>query len=98
LYPWKDYRSHPAVEARDLFDGFAVAYARAKELQAEAWADQIIEIIDNEKLDPSDRRVKLDGRKWRMSKHAPLAYGDKLTVAGDPDALPIGKTSTRSTR
>ena len=32
------------------------------------------------------RRLKVDARKWYLSKLAPKKYGDRTTLAGDPDA------------
>lgn len=32
------------------------------------------------------RRLRVDARKWYLSKVLPKSYGDKLTVAGDPEA------------
>jgi hypothetical protein len=52
----------------------------------EEWSDEIVEISNNGELDPQDRRVRIDTKKWLMSKLAPRRYGDKLTVSGDPAA------------
>jgi hypothetical protein len=51
----------------------------------EAWSDQLVRIADNELLEPNDRRVRIDTRKWLMSKLHPGKYGDKVTVAGDAE-------------
>jgi|SRR5579872_4443994 len=83
---------------RDDRDGFAARYREARALLVERWADEIIEIADNDQFEPNDRRVKIDTRKWLMSKLAPRRYGDKLIHSGDPDnpilllhrAAPIG--------
>ena len=65
-------------------DGFGDKYARAREAQADHFVDEIIEIIDTEP-DPARARVRMDGRKWVAGKQAPRKYGDKTTVAGDPE-------------
>jgi len=44
-----------------------------------------LKIADDPRLEPNDRRVRLDTRKWSMSKLNPARYGDKVQVAGDPD-------------
>jgi hypothetical protein len=49
-------------------EGFGAAYARAKELQAHAWSDELAELADDDSLDPQVRRVKFDIKKWLMSK------------------------------
>ncbi len=66
--------------------GFGARYAQAREFQAEAWSDRIIDIAEDGSLDPQDRRVRIDAKKWLMSKLHHKRYGDKLVVAGDPDA------------
>jgi hypothetical protein len=66
-------------------DGFAARYGEARALLVERWADEIIEIADNVQLEPNDRRVKIDVRKWLMSRLAPLRYGDRLLHVGDPE-------------
>ena len=72
------------VWALDNRAGFSPRYARARELQAEYWADEIVDITDNEP-DPVRARVRMDGRKWITSKLLPRKYGDKVEVSGDPD-------------
>lgn len=67
-------------------------YARAKEQQAELMAMDIMQIADEpvkryidangvsrmESADVQDKRVRIDTRKWLMSKMAVKKYGDKL--------------------
>jgi hypothetical protein len=71
------------VDDRDGW--FSAAYARARRQQVEAWSDELLKIADDPRLEPNDRRVKLDTRRWLMSKLHPARYGDKVTVAGDVD-------------
>ena len=67
-------------------DGELVAqYARAREEQADHYADEIITIADNENLTPEDRRIMVDARKWVASKLKPKRYGDKLALGGADD-------------
>jgi hypothetical protein len=47
-------------------EGFGAAYARAKELQAHAWSDELAEVADDDSLDPQVLRVKFDIKKWLM--------------------------------
>ena len=65
---------------------FREIYAHARELQAMRWAEEVLTIADNTTLDPQDRRIRVDTRKWLLSKVLPKIYGDKLTVAGDAKA------------
>lgn len=67
-------------------------YARAKELQADYFAEEIIDIADNSTNDWMIRegkevvdqeaiqrdRLRIDTRKWLMGKCKPKKYGDKL--------------------
>lgn len=61
---------------------FSAQYARAREAQAEFYADEIIQISDTEK-DAAKARNRIDARKWKASKLAPKVYGDKLTLDGE---------------
>lgn len=74
---------------------FVVQYARAREEQAETYADETIEIADTEG-DPQRARVRIDARKWAASKLAPKKYGDRVAheVSG-PDGGPIEVESPR---
>ena len=56
----------------------AAQYARAREERADFHADEIVEISDDESLDPNSRRIKVDARKWVASKLRPQAYGDRI--------------------
>ena len=58
-------------------EGFAGQYARAREEQADFYADKIIEIADEAK-DPQKARVQIDARKWVASKLKPKVYGDRI--------------------
>src|SRR3954453_4952914 len=71
--------------AREDRDGFGSRYRLARELQLDFWADEIVDIADQERLDPRDRQVRIDTRKWIMSKLGPRKYGDRLLVAGEAE-------------
>lgn len=74
---------------------FREQYAHAREVQADSWADDIIEIADDSSgdtiVDPESgnerfngefaarSRLKVDTRKWLMARMAPKKYGDKVT-------------------
>jgi hypothetical protein len=78
---------------------FAPVHARARELQAHAWFEQIIDIADNASGDwietengPVKSReaiershLRVDARKWACARLLPKVYGDKLAIGGDPD-------------
>jgi len=85
-------RAKTIYEWRSKHAKFSEQYARAKTLQAFVLADQIIEISDNSKGDyqiidgkvkvNSDNinraRLRIDSRKWLLSKLLPRVYGDKV--------------------
>lgn len=74
---------------------FREQYAHAREVQADSWADDIIEIADDSSgdtvVDPESgnerfnseyaarSRLRVDTRKWLMARMAPKKYGDKIT-------------------
>ena len=73
---------------------FAAQYARAKEAQAEHFAEEIAAIADDGTNDWMERegitvpdhehiqrsKLRVDTRKWLMSKMLPKKYGDKSTT------------------
>ena len=70
-------------------EDFQKQYARAREIQAETHADDIVSIADGPLMDDSVKtardRLRVDARKWVASKLLPKKYGDKIAhVGGDP--------------
>lgn len=59
---------------------FRDRYERAREAQADSHADDITDIADDPKLEPNDKRVRIDARKWLAAKLRPMKYGDASTV------------------
>ncbi len=54
---------------------------RAKELQADALGERVLELMDDvvtRKLNPHEGRVAMDGAKWLASKYKPKTYSDRL--------------------
>jgi hypothetical protein len=68
-----------------VHEDFRIKYSRAREDVMEMWADEIVRVANDQTLEPNDRRVKIDTKKWLMSKIAYRRYGDKLIHAGDPE-------------
>ncbi len=52
-------------------------YARARQIQADYFADQTVEISDTE-TDNNRARNRMDARRWHAAKIAPRKYGDKV--------------------
>lgn len=82
---------------------FVDQYARAREAQADAMAEEILQIADDGSLDTfiddnghkrTDQevigrsRLRVEARKWLMSKTAPKKYGDKMALT-DGDGKPL---------
>ena len=55
---------------------FAQRYARARQMQADALAEDVVRIADEEP-DPAKARVRTDARKWLASKVNPAKFADK---------------------
>lgn len=74
---------------------FAVKYREARELQCEVWADEIVDISDDGTNDYVETkhgpkfnresfersRLRVDSRKWLLSKRLRGVYGDKTEHA-----------------
>lgn len=80
----------------DDVEGFAAQYTRAIQLRAMGWAEEVVEISDDGTndtyIDPETgaektnheivarSRLRVDSRKWMLSKVLPKIYGDKLDL------------------
>jgi hypothetical protein len=84
----------------DDVDGISARYARAREIQADVLAEQIVAISDEqsevtrengEKYDPDVNRdrLRIDARKWYASKVAPKKYGEKIEVDAKIEARDV---------
>lgn len=106
---WAWLQAHPE---------FPNLYAAAKEKHADSLADEILDIADQTLQDDildeegnakpnhewiNRSKLRVDARKWLLSKILPKKYGDKVeqTIVGDPDKpvhtkteLDISKAST----
>ena len=62
-------------------ESFRENYARAREAQGDADADQVGDIVAkvlSGEIDPQAARVAIDALKWSAGKRLPKKYGDKL--------------------
>lgn len=77
----------------DDVEGFGSRYARARAIGLDSVAEEIIDIADEaprmtatkdgEQVDSGDvshRKLRIDSRKWLLSKILPKKYGDKVEV------------------
>lgn len=59
---------------------FREQYARSRSNGHDRIALEALKIADDTTEDPQSRRVRVDTRKWFLSKLAPKKYGDKIEV------------------
>lgn len=85
-----------ALEDRD---GFSAQYARAREIGYLGMADDVLEISDDSSRDAvkdqetgivrmdtefvARSRIRVDTRKWLLSKVLPKVFGDKVALTGE---------------
>jgi len=77
-------------------------YARATKIRADVLFEEIFEIADDISRDNTENskgetienkewvnrsRLRIDSRKWALSKMLPKKYGDKLDLTSDGEAL-----------
>ena len=72
-------------------EGLKDQYTRARTEMLDVQAEELEEIGDEAAkaetaVQVAGLRLKADNRKWWLSKLAPKKYGDRLELAGDPDA------------
>jgi hypothetical protein len=73
--------------ASDTEHPISAQYVRAREIGYQCMADEIIEIADGS---DGDARLRVDTRKWLMSKALPKMYGDKVShEVGGPGGGPV---------
>ena len=76
---------------------FSDMYARAREIGLDKEADEIRELADNgTNEDAAIIRLRMDARKWRLSKMLPRKYGDRVDLTSSdgsmtPQSLPWAK-------
>lgn len=63
----------------DNREGFSAQYGRARDMQADHYVDETVQIADTE-TDAQKARVRIDARKWYASKVRPKAYGDAVQM------------------
>jgi len=64
---------------------FSEQYARARDCQADYYADEIVDIADELSEDADSNaiqraKLRVDSRKWKVARMSPRKYGDKSQV------------------
>jgi len=67
---------------------FSEQYARARDLQAEVLFEEALDIADQGE-DVNRDRLRVDTRKWYVSKVKPKKFGEKLDLTTDGKPLLI---------
>ena len=80
---------HWRIKLDDKVGSLATQYAQARVDRAEHRSDEIIELADDQSIEPNSRKIMVDARKWEASKLNPRIYGDKLALGGASDLPPI---------
>ena len=80
--------------AADSDHPFSPQYARARETGYAGLADDLVEIADDKLGDPARDRLRVDTRKWLLSKALPKVYGDKLAHTGADGEGPVALAIT----
>ena len=57
---------------------FLQQYTRARERQADAFAEQLVQIAEDESIPVDRARLQVDTKKWIMARVAAKKYGDKI--------------------
>lgn len=68
------------------FPEFSEQYNEAKQSQVEHLFNELLEIADTGE-DVARDRLRVDTRKWFLSKVAPKIYGDKIDMTTDGEKL-----------
>lgn len=76
-----------------VHETFRDNYARARDAQADVFADEMTDIADFADMDAAavaKARLQIDTRKWVASKLKPKKYGDKLGLTdGDGGSIRV---------
>jgi hypothetical protein len=85
------------VDGSWRYPEFRAALERARPMQAASWFEQVVDIADRKAQSPgsvSRDKLRIDTRKWVMSKIDPGRYGEKVSVETGP-ALELTSDSLR---
>jgi hypothetical protein len=87
VYSWLDDKG------RKFRVDFFKSYITAREIQAATFADQILDISDDEKIDINRCRLMIDSRKWIAAHLLPRKFSDRMQLTGADDQQLIPKNT-----
>ena len=64
------------------YPNFADKYAHARNVGLDDMADDVIRLADDDEKDVQRLRLRVDTRKWYLSKLAPKRYGERIEHVG----------------
>jgi hypothetical protein len=67
---------------------FLEQYETARNIQAETMFEELLEIADSKETEVMRDRLRVDTRKWYLSKVLPKKFGEKLDLTSDGKKLP----------
>lgn len=73
----------------DEYKWFRAQYEAACNTKAEVMFDELLEIADNTKSEVMRDRLRVDTRKWYLSKIMPKKFGDKMDVTSGGKPIPL---------
>lgn len=68
-------------------------YEKARNIQAELMFEELLDIADDKEADVMRSRLKVDTRKWYLSKVLPKKFGDKMDVTSGGEKININVIS-----
>lgn len=71
------------------YKSFWEQYEKARNIQAELMFEELIEIADRKEADVMRDRLRVDTRKWYLSKIVPKKYGEKVDITSGGKPIPI---------
>lgn len=81
---WEQYEKARNVQAEMMFEELLeIADDASNDWMERQLADKVIEVVDTEHIQRS--RLRVDTRKWYLSKVVPKKFADKTAIVGPND-------------
>jgi hypothetical protein len=86
---WEQYEKARNVQAELMFDELLeIADDGTNDWVEKQYADKVVEVIDSEHIQRS--RLRVDTRKWYLSKVLPKKFGDKIDLTSLGEQVAVG--------
>jgi len=84
-------RAKDILDLVDHDEAYAAHYAHARERGYTMLGEDLLQVSDDDTIEPNSRRIMVDTRKWMLAKMLPKRFGEKLELSGKlttgPDAM-----------